>query len=432
LRLFKRDGVWYADLHVGGRRQKVSTRCTDRRAAEAVARQLERDAADPDHATARKATLSDALKLLTDTRESEAKAGKKSVSTVGFYRKKAGHWVRMLETNDAGDFVPYPLSRLRAADVDRCVAQRRTEGAGEGTIAKELVTLRAALKLAKRAGMWRGDIDEVLPVGFAPEYKPRERALTYAEAFALLAELTADRAARVAFILATSANWNESERARRPDINRDRTEVTVRGTKRATRHRVVPIVSEAQRALLEHAMAHAQGPGDPMFTRWINVRRDLHAACERAKIPPCTPNDLRRTCATWLRAEGLPPHLLGPLMGHADSRMVERVYGRLSPAQLAQRMAAELGVTAPTRGPHAVQSHVDRLDATDGLDDAETQKAAKKRGFVVPRDRIELPTRGFSILWQNLPTPRIHLFSGDEPTSAGHMRAGQALVRRQG
>jgi len=59
------------------------------------------------------------------------------------------------------------------------------------------------------------------------------------------------------------------------------------------------------------------------------VRRDLRAACTKLKIPRCSPNDLRRTCATWLRAAGTPPHLIAPLMGHADSRMVERVYGRL-------------------------------------------------------------------------------------------------------
>ena len=72
------------------------------------------------------------------------------------------------------------------------------------TIAKELVALRAALKLAKRRGIWKGDPAEVLPVGFAPEYKPRNRFLTYDELEALLSELLEDAAARVAFTIATS------------------------------------------------------------------------------------------------------------------------------------------------------------------------------------------------------------------------------------
>jgi hypothetical protein len=54
----------------------------------------------------------------------------------------------------------------------------------------------------------------------------------------------------------------------------------------------------------------------------------------------------RRTCATWLRAAGTPPHLIAPLMGHADSRMVERVYGRLEPSALAQLIAEATGTTS--------------------------------------------------------------------------------------
>ncbi|MDB4991151.1 MAG: hypothetical protein JWN04_6329 [Myxococcaceae bacterium] len=58
LRLFKVQGIYYADLRLG-RRRRQSTRCTDRKAAELIARQWERDAADPDYATTSQATLSD-------------------------------------------------------------------------------------------------------------------------------------------------------------------------------------------------------------------------------------------------------------------------------------------------------------------------------------------------------------------------------------
>jgi len=52
---------------------------------------------------------------------------------------------------------------------------------------------------AIRAGLWRGRVDEVIPVAFSPGYELRKRALTAVE----LAKLTADRAARAAFIVAT-------------------------------------------------------------------------------------------------------------------------------------------------------------------------------------------------------------------------------------
>jgi integrase len=303
----------------------------------------------------------------------QAKAGRKSSSTADFYEGKAGHWSRLLETDPQGKPSPFPLAKLQARDVDSYISTRRNEAVQESTIHKELITLRAALKLAKRAGIWKGDIAEILPVGFAPEYKPRECALAPGELRLLLDQLTPDRAARAAFIIATSANRKESELARREDVAADKSQVLIRGTKRVWRHRVVPIVAGFQRELLEFALEHAKGPGDPMFVCWENVRRDLDAACLRIEkklnpgfdhgpeklskrlrlVPPnrfasVSPNDLRRTTATWLRALGVPPHLIAPVVGHKDSRMVERVYGRLPIDDLAKRIAQELREDRPS------------------------------------------------------------------------------------
>ena len=68
--------------------------------------------------------------------------------------------------------------------------------------------------------------------------------------------------------------------------------------------------------------------------------------CGRSGSSRCSPDDLRRTCATWLRQDGAPPDLIAPVMGHADTRMVERVYGRLPLQDLEQRLAASLQTAA--------------------------------------------------------------------------------------
>jgi integrase len=385
VRLYEENGIYYADLRIGGRRLRRSTRCSDRRAAETVAKQWEREEADPDHATTSKATLSDALKLLLDTRDEQARAGRKSDATASFYRAKAGHWTRLLETNSAGTYAAFPLAKLDARDVDGFISKRRNEGAKDNTINKELVTLRAALKLAKRAGIWKGDIDSVLPVGFAPAYKPKKRALTYAEAQRLLANLTPDRAARVAFMIATSANWGETENALREDIAPGFGSVLIRGTKRATRFREVPIVSHDQRSLLEHAAKFSQGVDGALFRPWQNARRDLQAACKRAGIESVSPNDLRRTCATWLRAQGAPPHLIAPVMGHVDSRMVERVYGRLPTDQLAQRLSQELGENSLPNVCLRPADSADLMDARSGR--RRNAKSRAKRGLLSAQRR---------------------------------------------
>ncbi len=395
MRLFKRGRIWYSQFYdAAGARIQRSTRCHDKKAAETLARNWEREAADPDYARAAKATLSDAIGLLLVDCEELVRAGKRSPETLSFYKTKAGHLIRLLETSSSGQYVPLSLTALRARDADNYVSERRREGVSENTISKELVALRAALKRARRAGLWRGDPAEVCPIGFAPEYKPRTRWLTQHELQLLLAELTADRAARVAFIVATSACWRETERARCEDVDLDAGRVRIRGTKRPGRRRLVPLVSPEQRTLAAYAMRYAEGSQGALFRPWSNARRDLREACQRADIDPCSPNDLRRTFATWLHAAGATPDLLAPLMGHSDTRMVERVYGRLSVSDLARRLGGAIGLTDCST---IAADYVAEAGFAGPDESAESATSLETSGVVVPRGGIEPPTRGFSV-----------------------------------
>jgi len=327
MRIYKRGKTWWCVYYDGAKRVRCSTKCTDKKAAEDRAREFERIAADPIHPSRYQATIADAVNLLIATRTEQSKAGVRSARTVDFYTQKSGHWTRVLRAE-------FKLSVLAPRDVDRFISQRRDEGASENTISKELVTMRAALKLARRADLWFGDPNAMIPAGFSSGYKPRERALSMPEIQRLLGELEPDRAARVAYIAATSARRGESDRARRDDVYAGEY-VRLHGTKTERAARIVPVTTIEGKQLLEYALNHAQGEGDMLFRPWGNMVRDLKLACRRAGIDPCGPNDLRRTFATWLRAAGASPDLIAPTMGHVDSRMVERVYGRLDPMQLA-------------------------------------------------------------------------------------------------
>jgi integrase len=81
-----------------------------------------------------------------------------------------------------------------------------------------------------------------MPDKFTPEYKPRSRFVTEEELQRLLPQLTGNHAAAVAFMVATSAEWGAVTRARREDLSIADGQVLLRGTKRATRKRVVPLV----------------------------------------------------------------------------------------------------------------------------------------------------------------------------------------------
>ncbi len=333
--------VWWAFIPTKkGRKPRESTGHTDEQAAHLWYLKRIRSAGRADLAK-EETTISDALKR----RRNERRAAGRAPDTITFYEKKGRHLIRIF----GGD---RPLSSVDARAVDDYVTTRLREGAEEdqrgirNTISKELVTLRGALKLARRQGYAAPAVEEVMPLDFSAKYKPKERALSELEIERLLAELekkSAKRAAVVAFLLATGATYpSELANLRRSDIDMKAWIVRLRGTKRTTRDRKVPIVAFA-RGWLTRALPYAP------FERWSNVRRDLHAACDAAGIARCSPNDLRRSVGTLLRAKGVEPSLIGTYLGHADGRMAERVYGRLAPEQLAHLLAERLEPKAPPK-----------------------------------------------------------------------------------
>lgn len=333
--LFLRGRIWWCYVRPvsgRGRRKPKTTRTRDHAAAVEVWRRLERDAVSPTH----HATDGTPLHVALTTRYNERRSAGRAEGTLSMYLVKGRQLTRVL-----GGMTP--LEHITAEAVDGYVATRLKEKARRTTIARELTTLRGALRLAKRHGKYHKDLAEVMPE-FSPQYKPKTRALSEKEIRRLLAHLAPKRAAIIAFLLATGATYpSELEKITRADISMRSWTVHLPGTKRETRDRVVPIVSFA-RPWLQLAMKSFP------FERWGNVRRDMLRACEAARIAPCSPNDLRRSVATLMRARGVEPSLLGLFLGHADSRMAERVYGRLAPGQLAHLLDQRLRAT--TRAQH--------------------------------------------------------------------------------
>jgi len=348
--LYLRGRIWWCLVTnpKGGRSLRRSTRCHDRVAARKRWLELERAVitqADrpPDSPT---------LAFVLDWRLSERETAGKKPGTLSMYGQKGRHLVRLLGADTL-------LSDIGAQQIDQFAAERLKEGAARTTVHKELVTLRGALKLARRYRQYPYALDEVMPE-FAIEYVPKERALPLHEIALLLGTLPAKRSALVGLLIATAATYpSEIDRLRKTDIDLVAGYVRLRGTKRTTRDRRVPIVDFA-RPWVERAVAYMP------FERWTNVRRDLHVACKRVEIEACSPNDLRRTMLTLLRAHGVEPSLLAVFAGHADSRMVERVYGRLAPEQLAKLLEQRLAfTTSAQRAKKMVKTSRKRTNAAD-------------------------------------------------------------------
>jgi integrase len=236
------------------------------------------------------------------------------------------------------------LASIQAREIDGYTSTRLAEGAARSSVGKELSTLRGTLKLARRHKEYPHPIDEVMPNGFSLDYTPGTAHLREAEVRKLLAALPPHRRAVVAFIVGTGADWVSVELAARGDVNQKAGTVLVRGTKNRHRHRTIPILPVFADMV---AFAARHIPFEP----WGNVRRDLAIACGRAKVPAVTPRDLRRTCGSILRQKGVEPHLIAKMLGHADSRMVERVYGQLPPDALGELIKQRITGTTEAQTP---------------------------------------------------------------------------------
>ena len=344
MRVYKRGKHYWASWTENGRTVRRSTRKHDRKAAELVAARWEREHADPDHAAASTAKLGEAMiRFLAECEQQD-----KAAATVKMYRQKCGTLQRIL----GEDLL---LANINARKVDAFIAARRKEPVAfdadgqptryvtPNTIHKELVALRGVLKLARRRGEFKKDPKEILPIGFATKYEPRNRKLTLDQAAKVMQELPAHRAAVVAFILATSSRKSEALNQHRADARLADGLVHVTGTKTAGSDRYVPVMPFV-RGLLEFAVANGGGKDPKLFKPWPSMRRDILAACKRAGAPPATPNDLRRTLATWLIERAVPNHLVARVLGHVDTTMVDRVYGKASDAAIAQLIVDYPGV----------------------------------------------------------------------------------------
>ena len=330
-RIFKteKSPYWQAEFYDrAGLRHRESTRCTDKRAAADWLRQREREVYDPSHPAAHQAphtpspkihTLADALSRLVEVARINL-----APATVRMYAEKGGHLVRLLTENpDCADPKPLAVDSLHIDHIHHYIGRRLDEGAARETVRKELCTLSRALKLAKERGLFHGDPRTLIPEFRAP-YRPRERFLTSEELTRLLPELPPHRQLWVLVAVYTGGRDSEVDRLDWEHLDWRNETIRIVGTKTHGAFRLVPFHPRLREIL--GAMRQSRGP---IVGEWLNVRRDLAAACERAKIQRVSPNDLRRTLASWLKQQGEDSFIVAQILGHSTSRMVELTYGKV-------------------------------------------------------------------------------------------------------
>ena len=329
-RLFKtaKSPYWQAEYYDRlGNRHRDTTRCTDKRAAAEWLRQREREVHDPAHAATNPPSaphkpshsIASALGRLVDVASTNLSPG-----TVRMYAEKGGHLVRLLTENpDLPDSRPLAVGELHLDHVQRYIGRRLDEGAARETVRKELCTLSRALKLARDRGMFHGDPRALIPEFRAP-YRPRERYLTTDELALLLPELSPHRQMWLLVAIYSGGRDGEVDRLCWEHLDWRNETIRIEGTKTDGAHRLIPF-----HPVLRDILGKERKTQGPIVGEWLNVRRDLAAACARAKIDRISPNDLRRTLASWLKQQGEDSFIVAQILGHSTSRMVELTYGKV-------------------------------------------------------------------------------------------------------
>lgn len=328
-RLILRGSRFYVRWWQDGGWQRVSAGTADRREAERFLAQFEAGYATPE-APPQPTIGRIVAGYLADKKD--------RVRAFGTLSACGAHLARHL-----GDLQPSHLTR------ERCrfyAAQRRREGhmvgpaeakrrkpTADGTIIRELVTLRAAIRWAI-AARWLPLTDEpYVEVPRSPP--PRDRWLTEAEADRLI---EAAQAPHIKLFL-TLALHTGARRQAILDLTWDRVDLEGRritlgylagGKGRAT----VPINDPLFEALsFASQIATCANVVEHGSRQVGSVKTGTNAAAVRARLPGVTPHILRHTAATRMIQHGVSIAEVARFLGNTE-KMVERVYGHHAPDYL--------------------------------------------------------------------------------------------------
>jgi len=233
------------------------------------------------------------------------------------------------------------FGHLRPDQVDRplCrayVLQRRRAKALDGTIIKELSSLRAALR-------WQ-DKNTPAVIEMPPAPPPRSRHLTRAQYRALR---DAARQTPHLYLFVVVAYTSAGRASAVLELTWDRVDLDAGmirlglGDTRAKGRATVPITDSAREALLEaREAALSDHVVEYAGRRVLSIKRAFAAGAKRAGVPWCTPHTLRHTAAVHMAESGIPMAEIGQYLGHSSESVTYRVYARFSPDYLRKAASA--------------------------------------------------------------------------------------------
>ena len=235
------------------------------------------------------------------------------------------------------------VPKHREADSSpEAVRQRRS------TTNRVLTILKATLNHAHREGRCASDDAWRTVRGFREADAARLRYLSDDESRRLTNASLPDFRALATAALLSGCRYGELTAMIVDDFNPDAGTVRVRTSKSGKPRHVV--LTQEGRDFVGGLAAGKPGSAR-LFLRsngkpWgkSDQQRPLVVACTAAKIdPPANFHALRHSYASRLAMRGVPLAVVAAQLGHADTRMVEKHYGHLSPNYIADTVRAAFG-----------------------------------------------------------------------------------------
>lgn len=331
--LCNRAGKYYVQWWNGKQSKRISLGTTDKEAAKRALRQFLAGVDSP--AAPDSPLISDILAGYIKDRTGRVK----NIASIQYACAALNEHI--------GDLTPDHIT----TQVSRKYAQKRREqgrrgatGHGkplsDGTIIKEIVTLRAALRWAVNERWIQAAPKVEAPT--APHAK--ERWLTRAEAKRLL-EATETPHIRLFIQLAlyTGARTSAILELQWEQVDFERNVINYGAGAGNKKRAIVPIIPELREVLWEAATIRTRDcviefRGGPV----VSIRHAFRERVKAAGLKDVTPHTLRHTCATWLVMRGVPFEMVAKFLGNSVD-MIERVYGHHSPDWLRKAATALSG-----------------------------------------------------------------------------------------
>jgi integrase len=231
----------------------------------------------------------------------------------------------------------YAIQRRAEGHIVGPATARRKKPTSDGTIIRELVTLRAALNWA-HGERW---ITEIPTIETPRQPAPRDRWLSREEADRLLASAAPHVLTFLALCLYTGARAGSVLELTWDRINLTSGLIDLGRAPGGKGRAVVPIAARLLPILTEaRAMATCtyviEYGGKPV----ASVKTGARAAARRANLHGVTPHILRHTAATWMAMAGVPMFDIARVLGHKESATTERVYAKHTPDYLRRAIDA--------------------------------------------------------------------------------------------